>query len=314
MTPEVSVIIACYNGASVIEKAIGSALSQSETSLEIVVVDDASTDASADVVARCAKDGPVRLIRQPRNRGISATRNTGIGAAEGAFIAFLDQDDLWYPGRLATGLQPFRSDPEERIGLVFGIEETRVLETGALLAGRKRPPADVNALDRDGFLRALIGTNFIPTAAALFRKRCFDELGPLDESLKSGIDDFEMFLRVARHFDVRFVDAVQAIRHVHDANYTKLHRMVPEMLGVLTRLSEEEPALARVAAETRSEYLRLLAWEQRDAQDYGAARRTLAQALRGRPFDARTWAALALSIAGPARSTLAALLGNRQNG
>lgn len=299
MSPKVSVIIACYNGAQVIPRAIDSALAQQGVDVEVVVVDDGSRDNSREVVGAYADTHPVRLICHETNKGIPGTRNTAIGAATGDFIGFLDQDDLWYPDRLASALEVFDADPEGRIGMVFGIEETRDLDTGALQPGRNRPPPGFNALDRDACLQALVQSNFVPTAAALFRHACFDRLGLLDESLTSGIDDWDFFLRVARHYDLRFVETVQAVRHVHGGNFTKLYRMVPDMLKLLARLEAEEPAVARVAPKARAHFLYLLAREQSEAHDHRAARRTLLQALRAQPAHAKHWAALLLNLAGP---------------
>ena len=299
MAPKVSVIIACYNGAKVISKAIDSALAQAGAEIEVIVVDDGSGDTSREIVGAYAASHPVKLICHAQNKGIPGARNTGIAAATGEFIGFLDQDDLWYPERLSSALAVFAADPEDQVGLVFGVEETRDLETGALQPGRNMPPAETNAMDRVSFVAALAQSNFIPTAAALFRKTCFDQLGPLDEDLKSGIDDFDMFLRVARHFDVRHVAHVQAVRHVHGQNFTKLHRMVPDMMKVLARIAEEEPAVAAVASQARGHFLYLLGREQQSSGQYSAACQSFLMALRHAPTRPKHWAAFLLSLAGP---------------
>lgn len=304
MAPKVSVIIACYNGAHVIPKAIDSALAQAGAEVEVIVVDDGSGDQSREVVGAYAADHPVKLICHAQNKGIPGARNTGIAAATGQYIGFLDQDDLWYPERLSSALAVFATDPEGQVGLVFGIEETRDLETGALQPGRNMPPAETNTMDRISFVAALAQSNFIPTAAALFRKACFDRLGPLDESLKSGIDDFDMFLRVARHFDVRHVDQIQAVRHVHGQNFTKLYRMVPDMMKVLTRIADEEPAVAAVASQARGHFLYLLGREQQGSGQYGAALRSFLKALSYTPTHPKHWIAFLLSLTGPLAPTL----------
>ncbi len=297
--PTVSVIIACYNGEKVIRKAIDSALAQTTTDIEIVVIDDGSSDNSIDVVQSYGGDARVRLLQHAQNGGISAARNTGIRAAKGAYICFLDQDDLWYPDRVASALAVFDRDDGGRIGLVYGNEETRVLETGALARGRLPAPPGVNALDRNGFLCALIQCNFVPTAAAMIRRECFEKLGPLDESIKSGIDDFEMFLRVARHYDMRHVDTVQAIRHVHAGNFTKLARMIPEAMMVLDKIAADEPAVARVANRARSHYLYLWSREQYKSREFMSAARTMLRSIRWHPLDPKCWMALLLTLTGP---------------
>ena len=98
--PLVSVIIPAYNRAHLVGRAIASVFAQSYRNFEIIVVDDASTD---DLAATLAEAGGLQLrcITHPRNRGAAAARNTGIAAASGEFVAFLDSDDVWFPDKLA---------------------------------------------------------------------------------------------------------------------------------------------------------------------------------------------------------------------
>jgi len=97
--PRISVIIPSYNRANTIGRAIQSALSQSYQDFEIIVIDDGSTDHTEEVI-RSFQDSRIRYIRHNRNRGGSAARNTGIHAARGEYIAFLDSDDEWLPQKL----------------------------------------------------------------------------------------------------------------------------------------------------------------------------------------------------------------------
>lgn len=100
-TPLVSVVIPAFNAARWIDRTIASALAQTHRALEVIVVDDGSSDDTADLVARvAAQEARVRLIRQP-NGGVARARNAGIDAAHGAFIAPLDADDLWAPDKIA---------------------------------------------------------------------------------------------------------------------------------------------------------------------------------------------------------------------
>ncbi|HUB10760.1 MAG TPA: glycosyltransferase [Acetobacteraceae bacterium] len=98
-----SIIMPAYNAARTLEQAIGSALRQTERRVEVLVIDDASTDATADIAAGFATaDARVRLLRQPINRGPAAARNLGMQAARGAWTALLDADDQFAPERLET--------------------------------------------------------------------------------------------------------------------------------------------------------------------------------------------------------------------
>lgn len=108
LPPRVSCIIPTFNMARYLPAAVESALSQTVPLAEVIVVDDGSTDKTPEVLARFSD--AVRLIRQPRS-GVSAARNKGVTASTGAFLCFLDADDLMHPDRLATQLAVFEADP-----------------------------------------------------------------------------------------------------------------------------------------------------------------------------------------------------------
>ena len=110
----VSVIIPAYNSASTIIRALQSVAAQTLAPLEIIVVDDASSDATRDLVATFASSSPipVRVLKQPINGGPSAARNAGWDTATGDYIAFLDADDQWHPRNIELQYQVMQSQPE----------------------------------------------------------------------------------------------------------------------------------------------------------------------------------------------------------
>jgi Glycosyl transferase family 2 len=123
--PLVSVIVPCYNGAHEIEQAIASVQAQTFQDWELVVVDDGSSDNLSEVLSRYADDGRIRLVRHAKNRGGPAARNTGIAAALGRFVAFLDSDDLWLPAKLERQVAAVTAMPHpER---VFCVTQTLVM-------------------------------------------------------------------------------------------------------------------------------------------------------------------------------------------
>lgn len=115
--PKVSVIIPAYNRADTIGAAINSVLRQTEPNFELLVVDDASTDRTKDVV-REFRDTRVELIEHVQNAGSSVARNTGIRAARGRYIALLDSDDLWFPRMLESQLARLQAAPKQVGGIV----------------------------------------------------------------------------------------------------------------------------------------------------------------------------------------------------
>lgn len=115
--PKVSVIIPAYNRANTIGAAISSVLRQTEPNFELLVVDDASTDHTKDIV-REFRDTRVELIELSQNGGSSVARNTGIKAARGRYVALLDSDDLWFPRMLESQLDRLKAAPKEVGGIV----------------------------------------------------------------------------------------------------------------------------------------------------------------------------------------------------
>src|SRR5262245_9487013 len=114
--PEVSVVIPTYNRAGFLKTAITSALAQTLQNFEIIVVDDASQD-DTEKILRQFQDSRIRLIRHKTNQGVAAARNTGVVNSKGKFIAFLDDDDQWFPQKLEKQLRVLEKNPT--VGVVY---------------------------------------------------------------------------------------------------------------------------------------------------------------------------------------------------
>ena len=219
--PLVSVIIPTYNYAPFIEQAIRSVERQSYGNLEIIVVDDGSTDGVAALVSGLDVAVPVEVLSQPR-RGISAARNAGLGRARGAFISFLDADDYWpRADQLERQWAFLERNPE--IGWVFGdaqpfvgqdtIGPPYLVDHGYYAEGAAAAPYRVPITPRmlctSGF--------FIPTGTILLRRGCLDRAGPFDESLAM-FEDIDLWLRVLRDYPIAFFPEVLLQRRIHPDN------------------------------------------------------------------------------------------------
>jgi len=186
----VSVVIPAYNAAATLGETLASLRAQHHAHWEAWVVDDGSTDATAAVVrAAAAEDPRIRLLRGA-HRGVSAARNLGIAAARGEFVAFLDADDLWEPGKLAAQLAQLRADPG--IGLSF----TRA----RFVAPDGRPTGSCSAphAGRIGAAELLYGNPATTASTLLVRREALDAVGGFDEALRWS-EDLEWMLRVALH-------------------------------------------------------------------------------------------------------------------
>jgi glycosyltransferase involved in cell wall biosynthesis len=193
----VSAIITGYNYARFLPAAIESVLAQTCVPDEIIVVDDGSTDNTAEVVAPYAGKG-VRYLRR-ENGGPGAARNTGIRASSGDLIAMLDGDDRWLPDKTALQLAHMEKYPS--VGLVTG-SEIQVHEADGSRYPLRRGPVGAASYYPWILVENTIGN----PSLAMVRRECFERVGVFDEGLPLG-QDWEMWIRIARSFDVGVVDA-----------------------------------------------------------------------------------------------------------
>lgn len=195
--PTVSVVLPTYNRADLLARSLRSVLEQSWRDLEVIVVDDGSTDHTAEVVRSCG-DPRVRYVERRENAGAAVARNTGIEAAAGRFIAFQDSDDVWHPEALEKRMQAFADAPADTGVVYCGFWRTQ--------DGRKRYIPARHIEPRDGeVLGSLLRGNFVSTQTAVVRRACFERVGPFDADLPP-LEDWDFFLRVAAHYAFRLVD------------------------------------------------------------------------------------------------------------
>ncbi len=201
--PLVSVVISLYNKGELVVRAIESVLAQSFQDFEIVVVDDCSTDAGPDTVARMG-DPRIRLLKTERNSGPSVARDTGIRASLGELIAFLDADDEWRPrfleacvrflekhmeaGLVATGYEIWHKDARQPV----------------LLDMSEKIIHDPFALWRESF--------FTSSSSVTIRKKAYLEVGGFDRRLRVG-EDFNLWIKVAMRYPIGYIPEALAIYH-----------------------------------------------------------------------------------------------------
>ena len=216
MNPTVSVVIPAYNYARYLSMAIESALAQTHPPLEVIVVDDGSTDETPSVLA--AHGDRIRAIRQP-NGGAGAARNTGIAAARGDYLAFLDSDDLWRRDKLELQLARFARDPD--LGLVHcGVETIDELgrTTGYLLEGREGWMAmEMLRLDRE-VIQA-------PGSNVMVPRRVAEEVGGFDARLPPS-EDWDFAYRVAVGRRIGYVAEPLLRYRLHGGG---IHLNIPKM-------------------------------------------------------------------------------------
>ncbi|HJT77666.1 MAG TPA: glycosyltransferase, partial [Gemmataceae bacterium] len=195
MTPRVSVVVATYNYARFLGGALESALGQTFRDLEVIVVDDGSTDDTAAVVRPYLADGRVSYVRTD-HVGQPAAKNVGVRLARAPLVAFLDADDRWLPAKLARQVPLFDADPG--LGVVYA--RRRLIDEEGWPLEYEQP-----VLHRGEVLGPLFERNFVCFSSAVARREVLECEGLFDEALPLAID-FDLWLRVARHYRFDYVD------------------------------------------------------------------------------------------------------------
>jgi glycosyltransferase involved in cell wall biosynthesis len=241
--PLVSVIIPAYNAERFIARTLDSASAQTCRALEIIVVDDGSTDRTAELVlAKAASDPRIRLLRQ-QNAGVAAARNTGVRNSRGRFIAPLDADDLWHRAKIERQLKRFEDRPEA--GLVYcwsvGIDEDDLLLW--------RPPAPAR-FEGDVFA-AMLFQDFIGNASVpLIRRECLEAVRGFDEGLRAaaaeGCEDRKLYLSLAERHDFALVPLFLVGYRQHPHSMSRDHdRMLRSYNLVMSEARRKRPDLPR---------------------------------------------------------------------
>ncbi|HMX91963.1 MAG TPA: glycosyltransferase, partial [Nitrospira sp.] len=187
--PMVSVIVPTYNRPDRLQVALSSILAQTYQDFEIIVVNDGTVDVS-DVIAPLNRDGRITVIRHDRNRGLAAARNTGIRAAKGTYIAYLDDDDTYLPDHLQTLVTTLQGG-EHKVAYTdaWRIHEVRQGDQ-YVVTGQDIPYSrDFNCID-------LLLCNYFPVLCVMHEKACLEQVGVFDESLFAH-EDWDLWIRMA---------------------------------------------------------------------------------------------------------------------
>lgn len=244
MRPKVSIVMPVLNGERFISEAIESIAAQTYQNLQLIVVDDGSTDSTPEIVDRFRPRIEIQYVKHPSPQGIAPSMNDGLRHATGDMIAFLDHDDTWLPRFLETQVSYLEQHPE--VGMVHSDFQTvdvdgRILEASAeRCRGRKRPSGQV--------FRELFLDSFIVGNSVLIRRECFERVGMFDESLRWG--DYHLWMRIARHFRVDYTPEVLTSYRQHATQSTRTPKGKrpdedPVALQALRKILAEYPELRR---------------------------------------------------------------------
>jgi len=211
---KVSVVITCYNYAKYIEICLDSVLAQSFRDFEVIIVNDGSTDDSEEKILKYTERDNFRYIYQG-NSGQACAKNTGFRNARGEFIAFLDADDFWEPSKLERQV-PYFDDPD--VGVVYSRSRFVDAEGRDLILDLSSRCFETHS----GYVtKPLFVDNFVPFSSSIVRRKCLEELGVFDESLKMGID-WDLWLRISTKYKFVGIDAQLLVYRVgHSGQMSK---------------------------------------------------------------------------------------------
>jgi glycosyltransferase involved in cell wall biosynthesis len=227
--PLVSVVVPTYNRAAVLPRAINSALGQSLRDLELIVVDDGSTDSTGELVD-AVRDPRVHFIRLPTGAGVAGARNAGVRAARGDWVAFLDSDDEWLPSRLEQQVVRFREDAGSAAAVGYCFVQQRDERTGRTVPARRGSP------EGDVFPALLTGWSPLPSCLVVSRRALLAIRG-WDENLPA-FEGHDLCLRLAEA-GFHFVALRETLVIKHDYGGPQLSTAYETALRGVTRLDEK---------------------------------------------------------------------------
>lgn len=326
----VSVIIPTYNRAIKCKISVESVLSQTHGNVEVIVVDDGSKDSTRDVIS--GLDERVKYIRQ-ENAGVSAARNTGLEAASGDYIAFLDSDDAWLPWKLEAQLSVLRSFPdagmvwtdmmavdendavldESHLKLMYAAYEFFDRETGfrinRLLSDMwERCPADF--ADRRCYAGNIFSWmflgNLVHTSTVLLRRDCQKKVGLFDVGLQKSGEDYDYHFRTCRVGEVAYMDVPSIHYRVGADDQLTEHRYLVwiarnnlKTLNKMLSVAKDEIDLPQQMIRDHLALAHAWAGFTEFDEDPMTARLHLFKSLQYSPFQARVAAYLLLSLLPP---------------
>jgi glycosyltransferase involved in cell wall biosynthesis len=271
---KITVIIPVYNRPGFVKEAIQSVLDQTYSNVEIIVVNDGSTD-DTPLVLQSFGD-KIRIIHQ-ENRGVSAARNTGIKNSKSKWIAFLDSDDIWLPEKLHLQIQFFENHPDARI---CQTEEIWIKD------GKRLYPKKKHKKKSGMIFKNCLPLCIVSPSAVMIHREMFDLVGVFDESLPA-CEDYDLWLRISCQYPIYLLDKPLIIkRGGHDDQLSQAIRLdrfrIRALLKILKSnvLTDDQTILAKNELERKCRIyqkgcIKHGRLEEAKAMDYSALLNTL---------------------------------------
>ncbi len=214
--PKVSVILPSFNYAQYLHLAIQGVLSQEYSDFELIIVDDCSDDESRKVAEEYRRlDDRVMTIFHAKNRGLACTRNTGLKASSGNFIALCDADDIWLPNKLGIQLEYFRNN--DQVGIVHS--EASIIDSSGSLTGQQFSSLFhlKDQVTSGNLFNELCRRNFLCVPSVVLRREALEYAGGFDEGLRS-LEDWVCWTKISRKYLFQYVEEPLVQYRMHGAS------------------------------------------------------------------------------------------------
>jgi glycosyltransferase involved in cell wall biosynthesis len=291
--PLVSVILPTHDRAALVGRAISSVLGQTYENLELIVIDDASTDHTRDVLAGF-KDSRLRVLHAEVNKGVAAARNLGLMAARGDLIAFNDDDDVWFARKLERQTEALARAPAGVDWCLCGFVRRAGGRSEYIGGSWYYAQLDFNQ-GANRFSDGGMDWSLIATPTWVVKREALERAGPFDERLRSW-EDWELALRLEQTCKRIFVDEPLFLQDLTEGG--GLGHAEQAQAQSLRVILDKHGAMWSARREVMARHYFIIGHVASKYDGPGAGREYLLRSLRLRPFMARTWTALALSLAG----------------
>ena len=283
-------IIPAFNAEKWLAFTLESVHMQREVGLEVIVVDDGSTDSTATIVAKF----PLVRYLHKVNGGQASARNRGIQVARGEFIAFIDADDIWFPDKLRVQIAMMRASDcawSYCDGVAFTGEDRKVMYTFG----------DEQKMCCGDVLEQLLCGNFIPSPSPVVRRWVFEKVGLFNEgAIFRNREDWEMWIRIAEHYKLGLVSGCYFGYRVHDKNNTRIEdreKALASKLEVIRSAVCRNPTrLSRLLAKAQNKQMLCSVKAALKGRDRVQAKRIVLGAIREQPLSGEAYVLLFLAL------------------
>lgn len=276
-SPLVSVVIPAYNAEEYIEETLQSVLTQTYKNIEVIVVDDGSTDRTLQIINKYKSD--LMLITQ-KNKGVSVARNTAVDKAMGEWIAFIDADDIWFPKKIAEQVSQMGSENWSHTNsLYFGYNQD---------GNTKR--SDLTPQFGGHVFEKLLTDNFITTSTVLIKKKTFLQYGKFDVSLKA-LEDWKLWLEISLEENLNYQQLVLCKYRITPGSASRNARdVLPLHIQLINQVFDKNKNIIQHQNQLKSKALqnsyKICSYIAEDSKDYVFSFTCALNALRGNKYRA----------------------------